>query len=287
MPCVIASRLDLGTRKFWRAVGRRIDLDGEHAWLRAPMSGDARVRDGWLAAEAAAYGGGVREEVPGAGLVADMRELDGPGFDTSRLRPEIRDFYEHTSDWRMEVWVAWSPVFWPAGELISRTFGRRLDQLALPMRPLDVAQGMDSRVAVIADGNGTQRAAGWLRTLRTTGDYVFSGCYSVRGLPGADRAGVHVAFPLESGNVQVFLRPDHGDDGSLWLRSPGERFGGNGAYVVAQDRGRTYASRAPIHETFHLYVDDEGVLRTDHTLSLWSAPAVRLHYKLERRGVVG
>lgn len=276
------SLLDLGTRKFWRAVGRRIDLDGEHAWLRAPMSGDARVRDGWLAAEAAAYGGVVREAVPGAGLIADMRELDGPGLDTSRLRPEIRDFYEHTSEWRMEVWVAWSPVFWPAGELVSRAFGRRLDQLALPMRPLDVAQGMDSRVAVITDGAGAQRAAGWLRTLRTSGDYVFSGCYSVRALPGADRAGVHVAFPLESGNVQVFLRPDHGDEGSLWLRSPGERFGGNGAYVVAQDRGRTYASRAPIHETFHLYVDDEDVLRADHTLALWSAPAVRLHYKLER-----
>lgn len=277
------SLLDLGTRKFWRAVGRRVDLEGEHAWLRAPMSNHAQVRDGWLTAEAAAYGGVVEDDVPGAGLIADMRELDGPGFAAADLRPEIRDFYEHTSDWRMEVWVAWSPVFWPAGELVSRMFGRRLDQLALPMRPLDVAQGMDSRVAVITDGEARQRAAGWLRTLRSTGDYVFSGCYSVRALPDADRAGVHVAFPLEAGNVQVFLRPEHGEGGSLWLRSPGERWGGNGAYVVAQDRGRTYASRAPVHESFHLYVDDEGILRTDHTLRLWSAAAVRLHYKLERR----
>ena len=30
-----------------------------------------------------------------------------------------------------------------------------------------------------------------------------------------------------------------------------------------------------------MYVDEEGVLRTDHELRLWSAPAVRLHYKLE------
>jgi hypothetical protein len=277
------SLLDLGTRKFWRTVGREIDLAGEHAWLRAPMSAGAQVRDGWLAAEGAAYGGTVREDVPGAGLIADMHRLDGPGFSVDDLRPEIRDFYENTADWRMEVWVAWSPVFWPAGELVSRMFGKRLDQMALPMRPLDVAQGMDSRIAVISDESGVQQAAGWLRTLRSTGDYVFSGCYSIRALPGADRAGVHVAFPLEAGNVQVFLRPDRGGDGSLWLRSPGERFGGNGAYVVAQDRGRTFASRAPIHESFHLYVDGEGVLRTDHVLKLWSAPAVRLHYKLERR----
>ena len=31
-----------------------------------------------------------------------------------------------------------------------------------------------------------------------------------------------------------------------------------------------------------MYVDEEGVLRTDHELRLWSAPVVRLHYKLER-----
>jgi hypothetical protein len=35
----------------------------------------------------------------------------------------------------------------------------------------------------------------------------------------------------------------------------------------------------PIHETFRVYVD-EGILRTDHVLRLWSAPVIRLHYKL-------
>ena len=277
------SLLDLSTRKFWRAVGRRIDVDGEHAWLRAPMSDGPQVGDAWLAAEAAAYGGVVREGLPGAGLMRDMAELDGPGFEAARLRPEIRDFYEHTSDWRMEVWVAWSPLFWPGGELVSRIFGQRLEQLALPMRPLDTARGMDSRIAVIEDADGVQRAAGWLRTVRATGAFAFSGCYSSRSLPGADRPGVHVAFPLESGNVQVFLRPDHGEDGSLWLRSPGERWGGNGAYVIARDGGHTHASRAPVHESFHVYVDDEGVVRADHDLRVWKASAVKLHYKLERR----
>jgi hypothetical protein len=29
-----------------------------------------------------------------------------------------------------------------------------------------------------------------------------------------------------------------------------------------------------------VYVDGEGTLRTDHTLRLWSATVVRLHYKL-------
>lgn len=34
-------------------------------------------------------------------------------------------------------------------------------------------------------------------------------------------------------------------------------------------------------ETFDLYVDDEGVLRTDHTIRLWSLPVIDLHYRLD------
>jgi len=168
-----------------------------------------------------------------------MTQLDGPGFRASDLRPEIRDFYEQTSAWRMEVWTQWTAAFQPAGELISRLFGRRVQQLALPTRPLDVALGMDSRVVPIVDDSGGQLAAAWLRTLRSTGEYVYSGCYSTRLLPAARQPSVHVAFPLEAGNVQVFLRPRVRPGGSLELSSPGGRFGDDGAYVVVEDRGRT------------------------------------------------
>ena len=189
----------------------------------------------------------------------------------------------NTSGWRMEVWTGWTPLFWPGGEIVSRLFGRRSEQLALPMRPLDVARGMDSRVVVIADADGRRQTTGWIRTLRATGEYVFSGAYEHRRIPDADRDSLHVAFPLESGNLQVFLRPSVGQDGSLWLRSSGSRFGADGAYVVVAEGRRTFAALAPIHETFHVYVDDEGTLRTDHEVRLWNARAVRLHYKLEVR----
>jgi hypothetical protein len=150
------------------------------------------------------------------------------------------------------------------------------------MRPLDSAQGVDSTIIVITGPDGRQCEAAWLRSLRSTGDYVYSGRYSTRHRPGADRASVHVAFPLEEGNVQVFLRPDIDHDGSLWLRSPGGGFGTDGAYVVVNDRGRAFAACPPLREEFHVWVDDESVLRTDHQLSLWSAAVVRFHYRLDR-----
>jgi hypothetical protein len=277
-------RLDRAARAFWRVTGRPVDLAGGERWLAAPTHDGHTVGDGWLQAAAASYGGAVREQVEGAGLLADMALLDGPGFSAAGLRPEIRDFYEHTSDWRMEVWTQWNTLFQPGGEVISRFFGRRVQQLALPTRPLDVALGMDSRVATIVDAGGEQRAAGWLRTLRSTGEYVYSGCYSTRTLPGTEQPSVHVAFPLQAGNVQVFLRPKVLPGGALELSSPAGTFGRDGAYVVVEGRGRTHAARAPIHELFRVYVDAEGVLRTDHTLRLWSATVVRLHYKLTPAG---
>src|SRR5687768_16901228 len=101
------------------------------------MSPSSRVTTAWLEAEAARRGGALGPQDAAAGLLPSMAALDGPRFDSRRLRAEVRDFYEHTSAWRMEVWTGWSPVFWPAGELVSRVWGRRVEQLALPMRPLD------------------------------------------------------------------------------------------------------------------------------------------------------
>lgn len=233
-------------------------------------------------AEADRIGGSLEEDVADAGLLPSMSVLDGSGFRAVDLDPVVRDFYEHTASWRMEVWTQWSALFQPGGELISRLFGRRVQQLALPTRPLEVAHGMDSGVVRVLDADGGQVAAGWLRTLSATGEFVYSGCYSARLLPGSDQPSVHVSFPLESGNVQVFLRPSLEPDGSLVLSSPAGRFGNDGAYVVVcADGGRAYAARVPLHERFHVYRDQRGVLRTDHELRLYRALVLRLHYRLE------
>ena len=277
------SALDLSSRKFWRLSGRELDVAGADAWLQAPL-GTAQGGDGWLRAEARRRGGELIEDGPDAGLQPDLSGLAGPGFDPEAVHPTIHDFYTRTARWRMEVWSSWSPLFWPGGELVSRLFGKRVQQLALPTRPLDVARGLDGTVSVITDGTGAQVAAGWIRTLRGNGDTVFSGCYSRRTLPGARRPSIHVTFPLEEGNVQVFLQPQHRPNGGLRLVSPPGPWAADGAYVLVRDRGRHFGKRVPLHETFDLYVDDEGVLRTDHVLRMWNAAAVRLHYKLERHG---
>jgi hypothetical protein len=274
--------LNLATRWWWRLWGRPVDVRGPEAWLDGPMHRAGPVGVEWL--RAAAEQSGTRlVEHPDAGLVASMADLDSDRFDHRFVDPLVRDFYEHTARWRLDVWTGWNPVSRLGGALIGRWFGRRVGQLTIPTDPISTSRGMDSRVVTFVDGDDRLRGAAWIRTLRATGEYVYSGRYAVTTLPATGRPAVHVTFPLASGNVQVFLQPENDPDGSLWLRSPRSAHGGLGTYVVVRIAGRHHAAHPALTETFHVFVDDEGVLRTDHELRLWGLRVVRLHYRLGKR----
>jgi hypothetical protein len=211
-----------------------------------------------------------------------METLDGSGFAAAGLSGPIRDFYEHTDRWRLEVWSQWCPAAWPFGWLLSALFARRLQQLALPLRPLDTALGIDSQVLSVHGVGGELHGAAWLRRLRATGAFIYSGWYGTVTLPGATQPSVRVAFPLPNGSVTVFLRPEVSANGSLRLMSASGHFGEDGCYllVASPDRQSVWVRRVPIEENFHVYVDDEGVLRADHDLRLGRVPVIRFHYRL-------
>ncbi len=91
-------------------------------------------------------------------------------------------------------------------------------------------------------------------------------------------------FPLPLGSLQVFLKPSAGPDGSFHLHSRLGKFGTDGAYLVLERNDETLsARRIPLNEHFHLYVDDDGDVRADHSLKLWNIPALRLHYRMRRQ----
>jgi hypothetical protein len=275
--------IDRSTQAWVRATGRRVSFD-DHPWLLGPIGSPRLVSDEWLEREAKRLGGTL---VDGGGLLGQMRDLAGEGFDPSLLARPVVDFYECTSAWRLEVWSQWCPAAWPIGWLLSAVFSRRLQQLSLPLRPLDVALGMNSRVVVVRDAANTQLGAAWLRTLCSTGQTVYSGWYGIARLPKPQRPSVRVVFPLPNGSIIVFLRPEVGPHGTLILTSPVGSFGDDGAYlVVARPDGRAgWVRRVPIAERFVVWVDDDGVLRTDHALDLWHVPVIRLHYRMDAPAV--
>jgi hypothetical protein len=163
----MTSRLDLSTRYFWRLVGRPVDIASEHAWLNSPTHTHGGIGDQWL--DALDASGRVRDFQPGDGLLETVSAIDGPDFSSAAVDPAVRDFCEHTASWRMQVWSQWNVFFAPAGEVIARLWGRRVEQLALPVQPLAVSRGMSSVVRVVEDPTGGRLGAAWLRTLRSDG----------------------------------------------------------------------------------------------------------------------
>lgn len=274
--------LDRLTQRWVRTTGRRVDL-GDETWLAGPCGDRDRVGDSWLRREAERHGARVLDREADAGLLPSMTVLDGPAFDSNDLHVKVRDFYENTTRWRVDLWSQWSPWAWPFGWLVSALFARRLQQLALPLRPMDVAHGMTSEITPVVAPDGTALGASWQRRLRATGATVFSGWYQSIVLPGVAQPRVRVVFPLPNGRLVVLLRPQVTADGGLQLTSPGGGWGEDGAYLVVERGARAWARRIPVHERFHVHVDGEGVLRTDHALNLWSIPVLKLHYRLNAR----
>lgn len=251
-------------------------------WLIGPSAGMNVVGHDWVQRMANDVGGTLSTG-PDHGLLTSFEALRGPDFDPDDVDPRIADFYEHATRWRLDLWSEWSAIAWPFGRAVTALFSERLKQLSLPMRPLDVSYGMDSKVIHVHDRHGNVLGAAWLRNMIKTGSTTYSGLYGVATLPGSAQPSVRVVFPLPLGSVQVFLRPSVDGKGGFHLRSPLGKFGADGAYLVLERMGNTLnARRLPINEHFHLFVDDAGDVRCDHSLRLWNIPAVRLHYRLRK-----
>jgi hypothetical protein len=258
--------------------GRRMDRT-RIPWLDGP-TGPPRIGAGFHRSIAAATGLTVRTGGD-LGLLPACALLDGDTFDSGRLHQSVRDFYEHTSRYHLDVWSEWSPLFWPFGWALITFVSRRMEQLNFPMYPLETARGMTSEVEQLVDGSGRVVFTSWLRRNLASGLVIYSGLYSTASPPGHGPC-VKTVFPVVRGNATVLLRPEAQADGSLKLISSGRRFGDPGFYRVTEagaGRLRVWYVRA-LTEVFHVYPDSDGSVRTDHFLRWWGLPVLRLHYHI-------
>ena len=110
---------------------------------------------------------------------------------------------------------------------------------------------------------------------------IYAGLYSTVQVPGEADPCVKVTFPCR-GSANVYLRPVAHPDGSFGLDSSGSSFGRSGFYRLVDAGPHHWRVRnfTTLHELFRVYVDDEGVLRTDHTVSFLRFTIIRLHYKM-------
>ena len=274
--------LETGIHVWVRLTGKLVPM-ADAMWLSCPLGGREQIGTGIYERVAQQEGLTIRM-LPDAGLLSDFGALRGPSFDPELVHPDIRHFYEHAAEYRLEVWSEVSAIgrffLWLLVEFISR----RMDQLNFPISSLEVARGMTSEVVqLIEPASGRVVYTGWLRRLKSSGRVIYAGLYSSTQLPGETNPCVKVTFPCR-GSANVYLCPIAYPDGSFGLVSSGSAFGKSGFYRLIDGGPEHFRVRhvKTLREIFHVYVDSEGVLRTEHAVLFLGLTILRLHYKISR-----
>ena len=265
--------------------GRSVRRD-DQGWLDGPF-GKELIGDAPYQEAADAEGLTMERQPEDGGLLPSFAALDGEGFDSREVHPLIRDFYEHTTSFAMDVW---SQTFFPSNlalALLVTTLARQTDQLNFPLSPLEAARGISSEVILLRRKDGSVRYSGWLRKIGEGrgARVLYTGFYLAGSAPKEKAPCVKVIFPMPRGNATVFLRPSVGEGGSFLLDTSGPGFGAAGFYrIQLRDAARVRVWRiSTMRERFKLFVDGEGVLRCDHSIHFLGLPVLALHYKLTKK----
>lgn len=274
---------DWTTQRWVQITGRRVRLADED-WLSGPSGSPRGIGSGFFDDLAAKDGLQIRRDGEPRGLIPEFSLLAADDFDPSLVHSRVRAFYEQTSLYDMDIWSEWCGVFRPFGRLLALLFSRRLQQLNVPLSPLDTSLGITSEIAqLVQPSTGEVAYTAWVRQLVGSGNVLYTAAYSLCAIPGRAGLCVKVVFPLPNGNAIIFMRPQAHADGSFSVVSSGDGFGDPGFYfTVKADAGYIWTRYLPsLRETIKVYESNESV-RADHVLTLWGAMFLRLHYRLRQ-----
>ena len=262
--------------------GRRTSFR-EAPWLRGPL-GSEYIGDQPYEECARDEGLLVERNSQEGGLIDDFGRMRGKSFDPSQIHEQVRHFYENTARYRMDVWAQ---SYFPSNIalwLLVSTISRKVNQLNFPVRALDTAKGMTSEIVLLNTSDGHRKYTGWFRKILGTDRVIYTGFYMLGEVPKHDSLCVKVVFPMPDGNATVILKPCMGTAGELLLTSDGNGFGDVGFYRIQNRNNVMRVWRIhSLREKFRVYVDDEGILRCDHSVRFLGLPVISLHYRIEAK----
>jgi hypothetical protein len=231
---------------------------------------------------AKARGGTFRRNPPDVGILASLDSLEGPSFDPSQVHPLIREFYEHTSRFRLSIIPEWRRWMKPGYELFKLVVAEPLGQATIPSNIEEAQRGMVSTIDTIAlDGGEEIDIRGWIRTFADSGKPIYVGIYTSFRHQG--RGYVSVGFPIPNANFTATLLPCNDGEHDFVLSSRTE-LAFPGHYLSSVDSERdalTVLKLLYFQERIFVYVTDDE-LRTDHSFYLAGQRFLTLHYEIER-----
>jgi hypothetical protein len=252
-----------------------------------PLASQTRyVGTDYVRSLAGVLGGTYAPAVADIGIVASLDELAGPSFDPAGVDPLVREFYQHTTRFALDIVPQWRLWVRP-GYLLYRTLlARPLGQANVPMSQREAQRGVRSRIDTISGVDGTVSVRGWIRSRADTGEPIYVGIYTTYRHQG--RGYVSVGFPLPQASFTATLAPSAraagNGPGGLVLDSRSE-LDQPGHYLTYIDAGTGELTTMAVRgfaERLDVYVE-AGELRAEHAFWVFGFPFLVLHYRIHRK----
>jgi hypothetical protein len=241
------------------------------------------VGTGYVRELAEVLGGGYVADAPDVGIVASLDELRGPDFDPAGVDPLVREFYEHTTRFTLDIVPEWRLWVRP-GYLLYRTLlARPLGQASVPMNQREALRGIRGRIDTITpDHTDAVAIRGWIRSFADTDEPIYVGIYTT--YRHDDRGYVSVGFPIPQASFTATLLPRERPGGGMILTSRSELAhpGHYLTYIDPRTRDLTTMAVHGFAERLDVHVQD-GELRADHGFWVFGIPFLVLRYRMRRK----
>jgi hypothetical protein len=237
----------------------------------------------YVRALADVIGGAYVADASDVGIVASLDDLAGPDFDPGAVAPEVREFYEHTTRFTLDIVPEWRLWVRPGYLLYRTVVARPLGQANVPMNQRDALRGMRSRIDTITVGQDPDIAIrGWIRSFADTDEPIYVGIYTT--YRHGDRGYVSVGFPLPQANFTATLVPSARPGGGLTLssRSDLDQAGHYLTFIDPETRQLTALAVHGFAEQLDVHVDD-GEVRAEHAFWVFGFPFLVLRYRIRRK----
>jgi hypothetical protein len=241
------------------------------------------VGTGYVRELAEELGGRYVAAAPDVGIVSSLDELAGPQFDPAGVDPRVREFYEHTTRFTLDIVPEWRLWVRPGYLLYRTVVARPLGQANVPMNQRETQRGINSRIDTITpDGTDVATVRGWIRSFADTDEPIYVGIYTTYRQGG--RGYVSVGFPLPQASFTATLLPLPRPGGGLVLtsRSDLDQPGHYLAYIDPDSADLTAVAVHGFAEQLDVYVQDQELL-AEHAFSIFGLPFLVLHYRMHRK----
>jgi hypothetical protein len=246
-----------------------------------PLEARSRyVGTGYVERLSEVLGGTYTPDATDIGIVASLDALAGPDFDPESVDPRVREFYEHTTRFTLDIVPVWRQWVRPGYLLYRDLVARPLGQASVPMNQREAQRGIRSRIDTISlDKDGAVAVRGWIRSFADNDEPIYVGIYTTYRHDG--RGYVSVGFPLPQASFTATLAPRPRPGGGLVLTSRSD-LDHPGHYLTIVDpetRELTALAVRGFDEQLDVYMQGDE-LRAEHAFWVFGFPFLVLHYRI-------